>query len=50
VTHNPDQAKRIADRVVLLVNGRLEDEGAPDHLFREDSEHLAAVFAAGELE
>ncbi len=50
VTHNPEQAKRIADRVVLLVNGRLEDEGAPEHLFREGSQHLAATFAAGELE
>ncbi len=50
VTHNPDQAKRVADRVILLVNGRLEDEGTPEHLFREGSTHLAAVFAAGELE
>ncbi|PID86658.1 MAG: phosphate ABC transporter ATP-binding protein [Chloroflexi bacterium] len=50
VTHNPEQAKRIADRVVLLVNGRLEDEGTPEHLFREGSQHLAATFAAGELE
>lgn len=50
VTHNPDQAKRIADRVILLVNGRLEDEGTPDHLFGEGSTHLAATFAAGELE
>ena len=50
VTHNPDQAKRVADRVILLVNGRLEDEGTPEHLFREGSTHLAATFAAGELE
>jgi len=50
VTHNPDQAKRVADRVVLLVNGRLEDEGTPEHLFREGSTHLAATFAAGDLE
>ena len=50
VTHNPDQARRVADRVILLVNGRLEDEGTPEHLFREGSTHLAATFAAGELE
>ena len=50
VTHNPEQAIRVADRVVLLVNGRVEDEGSPEHLFREGSEHLAATFAAGELE
>jgi ABC-type sulfate/molybdate transport systems ATPase subunit len=50
VTHNPEQAKRIADRVVLLVNGRLEEEGTPAHLFRDGSTHLAATFAAGDLE
>jgi putative ABC transport system ATP-binding protein len=50
VTHNPEQAKRIADRIVLLVNGRLEEEGTPEHLFREGSSHLAAIFAAGDLE
>ncbi|MBE2224822.1 MAG: phosphate ABC transporter ATP-binding protein [Anaerolineae bacterium] len=50
VTHNPDQARRVADRIVLLVNGRLEDEGTPEHLFREGSTHLAATFAAGDLE
>lgn len=50
VTHNPEQARRVADRVVLLVNGRLEEEGTPEHLFREGSTDLAAIFAAGDLE
>ena len=49
VTHDPEQARRVADRVYLLVNGRIEDEGTPDHLFRPGSQHLTAVFAAGEL-
>ena len=50
VTHQPEQAKRIANRVYLLVDGQVMDEGAPDHLFRPGSDHLAAAFAAGELD
>lgn len=50
VTHNPEQAQRIADRIYLLVQGKVVDEGHPDHLFRPDSHHLAAAFAAGELD
>ncbi len=50
VTHLPEQAKRIADRIYLLVEGQVVEEGAPEHLFGADSDHLAAIFAAGELE
>ena len=50
VTHNPEQARRIADRIYLLVQGRVVDEGRPDHLFHRGSSHLAAAFAAGELD
>jgi ABC-type methionine transport system ATPase subunit len=50
VTHNAEQARRIADRVYLLVQGRVVDQGHPDHLFRPGSRHLAADFAAGELD
>ena len=50
VTHNPEQARRVADKVYLLVQGTVMDEGSPDHLFRPGSQHLAATFAAGELE
>lgn len=49
VTHLPEQAQRIADRIYLLVDGRIEDEGAPEHLFGPGSKRLAAAFAAGEL-
>jgi putative ABC transport system ATP-binding protein len=50
VTHQPEQAQRIADRIYLLVNGQVMDEGAPEHLFRPGSNRLAAAFAAGELD
>lgn len=49
VTHLPEQAQRIADRIYLLVSGRVEDEGTPKHLFGPGSKRLAAAFAAGEL-
>jgi putative ABC transport system ATP-binding protein len=50
VTHNVAEAKIVADRIYLLRNGRIADEGSPDHVFRPGSEHLTAVFAAGQLE
>lgn len=50
VTHHPEQARRIADRIYLLVDGQVKDEGAPEHLFGPGSKRLAAAFAAGELE
>jgi len=49
VTHDPEQARRVADRVYLLVDGRIADEGEPEELLRADSQHLTALFAAGEL-
>ncbi len=49
VTHNIDEARRVADRVYLLVAGRVVDEGPPEHLLGPDSHHLTATFAAGEL-
>ena len=50
VTHNVEEAKLVADRIYLLLNGRIADEGTPEHVFRTGSEHLTAVFAAGQLE
>lgn len=49
VSHDIQQAKRVADRVYLLVDGQIVDEGTPAHLFREGSAHLAAAFARGWL-
>jgi len=50
VTHDPEQARRVADKVYLLVRGTVVDQGSPDHLLRPGSRHLTAAFAAGELE
>ncbi len=49
VTHDIEQVSRVADRVYLLVEGRVVDEGTPAHLLRPDSRHLTAAFAAGAL-
>ncbi|MDX1437096.1 MAG: phosphate ABC transporter ATP-binding protein [Anaerolineales bacterium] len=50
VTHNMEEVRAVADRVYLLVDGRVADEGSPEHLLRSDSEHLTAEFAAGLIE
>lgn len=50
VTHDAEQARRLADHLFLLVDGRVADEGDPDHLLRPDSQHMTALFAAGDLE
>ena len=50
VTHHPEQARRIADRIYLLVAGQIKEEGPPDHLFGSGRKNLATAFAAGELD
>ncbi len=50
VTHYMEEVRKVADRVYLLVNGRIADEGTPKHLLRPDSDHITAEFAAGLLE
>ncbi len=50
VTHYMEEVRQMADRVYLLVDGRIADEGTPEHLLRADSTHITAEFAAGLLE
>jgi putative ABC transport system ATP-binding protein len=50
VTHYMEEVRQAADRVYLLLDGRIADEGTPDHLLRPNSNHMTAVFAAGQLE
>lgn len=52
VTHDVEQARILANYLYLLVDGRILDQGAPDHVLRQqaDNQHLLQRFAAGEVE
>lgn len=50
VTHYMEEVVEVADRVYLLLDGRVADEGVPDHLLDPDGHHKTAEFAAGYLE
>lgn len=50
VTHYMEEVLEVADRVYLLLDGRIADEGDPEHLLGPDSHHKTAEFAAGHLE
>ena len=50
VTHYMEEVLEVADRVYLLLDGRIADEGPPAMLLDPDSEHKTAEFAAGHLE
>jgi len=43
VTHDQEEAMAIADRIVVMNAGRIEDQGAPDRIYRRP----ASLFAAG---
>jgi iron(III) transport system ATP-binding protein len=44
VTHDPDEAMRVADRIALLRNGRLEQCGTPEELYMRPATRFAARF------
>ena len=44
VTHDPDEAMRVADRIALLRNGRLEQCGSPEDLYLRPATRFAARF------
>jgi iron(III) transport system ATP-binding protein len=44
VTHDPEEAMRIADRIVLMRNGRIVQAGAPELLYRSPVDLEAARF------
>lgn len=50
VTHYMEEVLEVADRVYLLLDGRIADEGDPKHLLGPNSHHKTAEFAAGHLE
>jgi spermidine/putrescine transport system ATP-binding protein len=43
VTHDQEEAMAIADRIVVMNAGRIEDQGPPDRIYRQP----ASLFAAG---
>lgn len=48
VTHNVEQARRVSDQTVLLVNGVVADWGETKHLLDEVHHDLVQRFAVGE--
>ncbi|MBK6470349.1 MAG: ATP-binding cassette domain-containing protein [Betaproteobacteria bacterium] len=47
VTHDQDEALSMADRVVLMHRGRIEQQGAPQQLYARPRSHFAAEFLGG---
>ena len=44
VTHDQEEAMAIADRIVVMNGGRIEDEGTPARIYREPATLFAADF------
>jgi tungstate transport system ATP-binding protein len=49
VTHNLGQARRLADEILFLHQGRLLEQASPDRFFKEPASAEAAQFLEGEL-
>jgi len=48
-THDMHQAERIADRVAVLLDGRVIEDGPPERVFEDPDDPRAAKFIDGEL-
>ncbi len=44
VTHDQEEAMAIADRIVVMNAGRIEDEGRPERVYRRPRTRFAAAF------
>jgi phosphate transport system ATP-binding protein len=47
VTHNVGQARRVADHVLFMVDGRLVESGPADEVFQQPASALARDFISG---
>lgn len=50
VTHDVEQARRLADRVLILVEGKRVAEGPRSEIFGEDAPQIVKQFLSGNLE
>lgn len=50
VTHYMEEVREVGDRVYLLLDGRVADEGPPGELLGPDSKHITSEFANGLIE
>jgi spermidine/putrescine transport system ATP-binding protein len=44
VTHDQEEAMAIADRIVVMNDGRIEDEGAPERIYLQPASRFTAAF------
>lgn len=49
ITHDPGEAFALADRVVVMENGRVIQEGSPEALFESPATEFVASFTGAEL-
>ncbi len=49
VTHNMNQAKRLADQIVFIMDGEIVEEGSPEKLFTDPENDLTRAFINGEM-
>jgi iron(III) transport system ATP-binding protein len=44
VTHDPEEAATLGDRIAVMANGKLEQVGTPEHLYQEPESAFVARF------
>ena len=49
VTHNPFQAKRVADRAGLLLGGKIVEVGAVEAMLANPKDERTRAFVRGEM-